>query len=237
MELNDFWPPSSLRNIKAYYNPEPPSPPQHSKGCGGPQPTYPPINKNSYGYQSLTAQLTKEEYDDPRYTYVTPLNEGYYGLQPPHGLQNNEGDFGPKFSSQLLCENAHSNRHAATPSSRLQPPFTPSKESYRLLPPSLISSDFKNYVIKPKFGLLHNKVILPPFRDTSLEDSVDPSFLQVSIVPAVSFTIQDTTQFGELSSLLEDPLTLARNLTLAFGAVRDSTLKPGPSHLISPPGE
>jgi hypothetical protein len=89
-------------------------------------------------------------------------------------------------------------------------------------------------MIKPQFALLHNEAVRPPYRDKSLEDSVDPSLLQISVVPSVSFTIQDTTQFGELSAVLEDHSTLVRNLSYDSGAVRDSTLKSGPSHLTSP---
>ncbi|KDR12651.1 hypothetical protein L798_13310 [Zootermopsis nevadensis] len=161
---------------------------------------------------------------------------GYYGLEPQFAPPNNEEYFDPELSSRLSHEKEHSDRQSTSHSTEGQighhQPFTPSKGSYGLLPPFIISRDFENYEIKPQFVLLQNKAIPPPFRDTSLEDSVDPSFLQVSVVPSVSFTVQDTTQCGELGAVLEDPLTLVRNLSRVSGAFGDSTLKPGPSHDI-----
>jgi hypothetical protein len=241
MGFYDPWPPSSLPNIKEYYSPQPPSPPQNNKGCQGPQPPYQPLNKDCYGYQSPSAQLTKKEYYDLRYPSLTPVNEGYYDLQPQFRPPNNEGYFGPEFSYQLPYEKENSDSQSTSPSSEgqygLHPPFTPSEGSNGLLPPFLISSDVANDMIEPQFALLHNKATPISFRDTSAEDSVDPSFLQVSVVPSVSFTIQDATQFGELNAVLEDPLTVVRNLSHASGTLRDSTLKPGPSHLTSPHGD
>jgi hypothetical protein len=169
-----------------------------------------------------------------KYPSFTPSNGGRNSLVEP----NDEGCFGPGLQSTLpYARRLHEHQSIPPASSKGRyephPPSPPNRQPYDT--PSPLSNDFEHYTAKHQFSSEPNRDKSAPlsFRATSLQDSAGPSLLQVSIVPSVSFTIQDTTHLGSSGALPEDPLARARNVPYNSGDVSDRTLKPEPSHLKS----
>jgi hypothetical protein len=141
---------------------------------------------------------------------VPPKREEYFGSESSSPLPYGKRHFEPQSTYSLSSQECGPN-----PSSQ------PNKGSYDPLSQSSLSSDSEYFTTKPQIAAPHDKDI-SPFRGRSVEASADTSLLQVSIVPSLSFEIQDTAQLGALSVVLEDPLALARNITHGYGAVEDS---------------
>jgi hypothetical protein len=98
-------------------------------------------------------------------------------------------------------------------------PFPPNKGPYGPLPHFLVSDDYEYYTTKHQFATLPAENNPPSFEDNKkLQVSLQSSLVEVSVIPSLSFTLQDVTQVDS-PSVLEDPLTLAQNVSNGSGAV------------------
>jgi hypothetical protein len=85
------------------------------------------------------------------------------------------------------------------------------------LPPFRVSGD---YTTKHQLAPLPTESNPPSFEDNNkLQASLQSSLVEVSVIPSLSFTLQDVTQVDSPSAVLEDPLTLAQNVSHGSGAV------------------
>jgi hypothetical protein len=170
-------------------------------------------------------------YHDIRHTSLISRNEDLNNVQGA----NNEGYFGPELPSVLPYGRRLENHQVTPPvGSRGQwephPQSQPRRQPHD--PSSAPSNDFQYYTTKRQFPPVHNGGT-GAFRESSLEVSTSSSLLQVSIVPSVSFTLQDATHLGSSAAVLEDPLGQARNVPHGFGDAEDRTLERGPSRRVS----
>jgi hypothetical protein len=247
-------PPSPSTNIRESYGSQPNSPPPHIKeNCcpeppfipsnikyySGPQPAAPspnikehsylfpsssPDNTEHYGHQPHSSSPSNKGYHDIKYTSFIPTNQENNGLVEP----NNGGCFGPELPSILPYGRQLHDRQFITPASSKKPyePHLPSPcHRHAHNPSSPLSNNFEYYTEKRQFSPLHNRGT-SSFQDTSLDDATGSSLLQVSIIPSVSFSIQDTAHLGWPGAALENPLALARNVPYFSGDIWGRTLKP-----------
>jgi len=88
------------------------------------------------------------------------------------------------------------------------------------LPPFRVLDDYEFYTTKHQFAPLPTENIPPSFEDNKkLQVSLQSSLVEVSVIPSLSFTLQDVTQVDSPSAVLEDALTLAQNMSHGSGAV------------------
>jgi hypothetical protein len=87
------------------------------------------------------------------------------------------------------------------------------------LPPFPVSNDYDFYTTKYEFAPLPRENNPPSFEDNkSLQISVQSSLVEVSVIPSLSFTLQDITQVGS-PGVVKYPLTLAQNLSYGSAAL------------------
>ena len=234
-------PPSPPPNIKEYYSPQPPSPPPHIKEYYGlqppspppinretfcPQPPSPPPNfKEHYGPQPLSPPPRSNGYYDLKYLPFAQISNDYNGLRSPCSQRNNEAYFSLEPSAALCSDKGYyDHQFVSFPSSKDQhepnPPFAPHKGPYRSLPPFRVLDDYEFYTTKHQFAPLPTENNPPSFEDNKkLPVSLRSPLVEVSVIPSLSFTLQDVTRVDSPNVVLVDPLTLAQNGSHGSGAV------------------
>jgi hypothetical protein len=137
-------------------------------------------------------------------------NEEYFIFEPSAALCSDKGYYDRKFISFPGIKDQH----------EPYPSFLPHKGPYSLLPPFRVSDDYGYYTTKHQFAPLPTETNPPSFEDSkNLPVSLQSSLVEVSIIPSLSFTLQDVTQVDSPSVGLEDPLTMAQNVSHGSGAV------------------
>jgi hypothetical protein len=137
-------------------------------------------------------------------------NEEYFILEPSAALCSDKGYYDRQFASFPSIKDKH----------EPYPPFPPHKGPYGPLPPFRVSDDYGYYTTKHQFAPLPTENNPPSFEDRkNLQDSLQSSLVEVSIIPSLSFTLQDVTKVDSSSVGLEHPLTIAQNVSHGSGAV------------------
>jgi len=154
-----------------------------------------------------------------------PVRYGYHGLRFPCSHRSNEGYFSLEPSAAPCSDKGNYDRQFVSFSSskdqhETYPLFSPHKGPNSPLPPFRVSGDYEYYTTKHQFAPLPTESNPPSFEDNkNLQVSLDSSLVEVSVIPSLSFTLQDVTQVDSPSVVLEDPLTLAQNVSHGSGAV------------------
>jgi hypothetical protein len=151
------------------------------------------------------AQISND-YNGLRFPCSQLNNEGYFSLEPSPALCSDKGYYDRQFVSFL--------------SSKDQQRFAPHRGPYGPLPPFRVLDDYEFYTTKHQFAPLPTENNPRSFEDNKkLQVSLQSSLVEVSVIPSLSFTLQDVTQVDSRSVVLEDPLTLAQNMSHGSGAV------------------
>jgi hypothetical protein len=149
-------------------------------------------------------------YNDLRFPCSHRSKEGYFSLEPSAALCSDKG----YYDRQFLSFPSSKDQHEPYPS------FAPHIGPYGPLPPFRVSDDYEFYTTKHQFTPLPTENNPPSFEDNKkLQVSLQSSLVEVSVIPSVSFTLQDLTQVDSPSLVIEDPLTLAQNVSRGSGAV------------------
>jgi hypothetical protein len=154
-----------------------------------------------------------------------PISYGYNGLRFPCSHRSNEGYFSLEPSAALCSDKGYYDRQSVSFSSSKDqhetfPPFSPLKGPNGPLPSFRGSGDYEYYTTKHRFAPLPTENNPPSFEDNkSLQVSLQSSLVEVSVIPSLSFTLQDVTQVDSPSVVLEDPMTLAQNLSHGSGTI------------------
>jgi hypothetical protein len=154
-----------------------------------------------------------------------PISNYYNRLRFPCSQRNNEEYFSREPSAAPCSDKGYYDRQFVSfPSSKDQretyPSFPPHQGPYGSLTPFRVSDDYEFYTTKQQFAPLPTENNPPSFEDNKeLEVSLQSSLVEVSVIPSLSFTLQDVTQVDSPSVVLEDPLTLAQNMSHGSGAV------------------
>jgi hypothetical protein len=154
----------------------------------------------------------------------TAISDGYNGVRPAFSYRNNEGYFNIDPSATLSSDKGYYGRQFVSfPSKKehdLHPPSAPHEGLDGHLPPFRVPDDYTHYTTKHQFAPLPKQNNPPLFEDNKgRQVSLQSSLVEVSIIPSLSFTLQDITQIGSRSVGLEDPLTLAQNISYGSAAV------------------
>jgi len=154
-----------------------------------------------------------------------PISYGYNSLPFPCSHRSNEGYFSLETSAALCSDKGYYDRQFVSFSSskdqhETYPPFSPHNGANGPLPPFRISGDYEYYTAEHQFAPMHTENNPPLFEDNkNPQVSLQSSLVEVSVIPSLSFTLQDVTQVDSPSVVLEDPLTLAQNMSHGSGAV------------------